>query len=408
MKKKNKYIWFVFIVLTNIFGLYKLIPFGSALYSLDFMFVMALILAFFLLLNSIYSRHGIFKKPLFYQIGCWLMVLTVVEVLYTFINFKQPIYYACKESLYYIIPIVLYFSVSQYSDKLEVNEILDIVVKVSIISSSVAIVVILIYSITGMNLFNIISNTENIRNGSVRFGVGSLVVFPAIVISVTKVMNKESNKLDCLNIFLGLIQVIFVNKTRANIIYMIMVILISILNTKKTNKLLRILIITVIICGGVIGFLSTESISAGMNTYINGDISIMARLEEIEFYLREFIKHPILGMGFLTGDKSVYNWQLVGGYNPAIYYYREDVGYVGFLNKFGVLGMIWLIYYFRLYFLRIKGDSLESKICRNLMVYLIISSISLNVMDPQRTMYLFIVLFIGEMAIKDKRKRECT
>lgn len=408
MDTGDKFVWLVFIILTNLFGLYKLIPLGSRLYSLDFMFAMEFIIAFFILLIVIYSEHGLIKKPIFGHVILGLTFLTIVEIVYTFFTFKQPIYYACKESLYYLIPVILYISMSQYSKKLSVDHVFDIIIKVSIISSLMAIIIFSIYSVLGVNILNVIDNTESVRNGTVRFGVGSLVVFPAIVISITKVMNNSSNKLDYLNIFLGLIQVVFINKTRANIIYIVMVILISILNTRKTNVLVKAFIFLVLFCGGLIAFLNSDTVSANINSYVNADMSIMARLEEIEYYFGQFLDHPILGMGFLTGDKAVNNWQLVGGNNPAIYYYREDVGYIGFLNKFGILGIIWFIYFIKSYFKRIKDNTLYSQICMNLSTYVIISSISLNIMDPQRTMYIFFVLFIGEIVINEKRRMNIT
>lgn len=403
----NILVWIVFIILTNMFGFYKVLPFGSKLYSLDFMFIMAFAFAICVLFYTFYKKHRI-KKPMFSYVILGLLLLTVVEVVYTYLVFKQPIYYALKESFYYCVPVILYVAMSQFSEKLSVDSVFEIMVKVSIISSTIAIVVFSIYTVFGINLLNAIEDIEYVRYGTVRFGIGGLIVYPAIIISVTKIINNSSSKYDYLNIFLGFIHVVFINKTRTNVVYLTIVILILCFNKIRISKLVKKIIFFTLLCIAIIAFLNLDTILMAVETFVKSDVSILARIEEIEYYFGQFLGRPLLGIGFLTGDKAVDNWQLIGGNNPLIYYYREDVGYIGFLNKFGVLGIIWFVYFFVTYFKFIKNNAVWSQYCMNIFLYLIISSISLNVMDPQRTMYIFIVLFMGEIVIDEKRRTNRT
>ena len=76
---------------------------------------------------------------------------------------------------------------------------------------------------------------------------------------------------------------------------------------------------------------------------LDSDVGINMRFETINFYMQQFYKHPVLGMGFIrssTTNTTLYGL-LYGCGQYAGYFYRDDVGIIGVINERGICGIIW-------------------------------------------------------------------
>ena len=69
---------------------------------------------------------------------------------------------------------------------------------------------------------------------------------------------------------------------------------------------------------------------------IEGGGSITGRLAMYAYYFNGFMQHPIMGQGFIKPINSALTTLLYGPYG---FYYLEDVGIVGCLFTFGLVGV---------------------------------------------------------------------
>lgn len=113
---------------------------------------------------------------------------------------------------------------------------------------------------------------------------------------------------------------------------------------RKQEKMISMAIILIIFFISIFCGILGEYIYA----IINENVGHQIRISAIEYYINQFCQHPILGMGVIDPLASNSLYQLVhGGVNKfggVGQYYLEDVGIVGYLNQFGIIGIIiWYI-----------------------------------------------------------------
>lgn len=393
------FILLIAICMTNFFGFYKFLPLGSTLYSVDFMFVCVTAISFIIILACTMNKHGKTSLNIQYRgLAIALICLVLFEIPYTYLQYHQPISQALKEGLYYVIPLLCYFAYSQFSRRGgREKEIFNIVVKVSIVASAVAVIAFILYTYFGVNFLRLTdASKENFRFGTIRFGVGAAFVHLGLIISLSRILHKAHSKLDIINIILGSIQIIFVNKTRTIMLYFVVVLLLAIVTERKVKKFWKILLYIASLLCLITVFLFSDQISLNLTDYFNADAGIAMRYNTIKFYMEQFFRKPIFGMGFLSASKDLAGWNLRFG--PAGYFYRDDVGIVGLINALGLFGLLWVVcFLLSLNKKRKHMDKMNSAIIRNMLIYFTITMINLSFMDNQRIMYVFwIMVFVDE------------
>ena len=229
------YICAVLLCLSDFLGFYKFLPLGSSLYKWDLIYAYILIFSIiFILLKAGKENVSFWTKKIKYSI-IGLMVLTLIEILLSSLNYKQSVFMLMKEASYNIVFAVMLYSFSIINFSFITKEWLcKKIVLFSVLSSFSAILFFVLYSAFS---FNPLQLSENVtRNGTIRFGIGTGIVILALIISFTKFLNKSATKLDVINILLGTIQIYYVNKTRSIILFLIILFCIIILKTKRTNN----------------------------------------------------------------------------------------------------------------------------------------------------------------------------
>ncbi|EOR23314.1 hypothetical protein A499_13316 [Niallia nealsonii AAU1] len=126
------------------------------------------------------------------------------------------------------------------------------------------------------------------------------------------------------------------------------------------------------------------------------DYSLSIRFEEISFYIGQLYENFFFGMGFIPFNVSSYTDFLLRG--PYAIYYKSDIGILGFLNIFGILGFLWLILlFFKIikiasYSVKVKGSLNKNYELLSLVIFVILSSLSLSIFDIQRIIAVPILL----------------
>jgi len=124
-------------------------------------------------------------------------------------------------------------------------------------------------------------------------------------------------------------------------------------------------------------------------SFTSGDrvASLNVRIEAINYYLSHAKDNGIFGIGFASDNQY---FLLNHGYSQTFQksaYYFDDVGVVGFLGKYGFLGYVYLLF---LLIDLIKNLVFSKEKLYSIVVIfsLLITSVSLIYLDPQRILFL--------------------
>lgn len=113
------------------------------------------------------------------------------------------------------------------------------------------------------------------------------------------------------------------------------------LSTKKIDIGFRLIGIFSIIFVILFASLKFDSIFSSISSYFEDDAGIMIRFKTIEYYWNHILEKPLFGYGFITANRQTATYSIMSGIGG--YYFRDDVGIVGFLDQFGFLGGVWFI-----------------------------------------------------------------
>ena len=84
------------------------------------------------------------------------------------------------------------------------------------------------------------------------------------------------------------------------------------------------------IIGGIV-----DQILLKFSVQNNGN-STLYRINEIEFYMKQFINNKLLGIGIISPEKIMQNFGLMYWQNHNY----EDIGIIGLLGLSGILGIV--------------------------------------------------------------------
>lgn len=392
------YLWCITIISANFFGLYNIVSKYTQIYFTDAMAILLILCScIYLGLHLSNDMLRIPKKRKIDRYAILFLLWIVLEILISYFKYSstQNMVSTIKESLYFIAPILVFYSVKKIIKNEEILDYyVDILIKVSLICSILAILALMIYTNTGKNMLGL--NTDDysfIRNGRGHFMVGSMVVVPATLFLWCRIITGELKIFGIITLLVNLFHIIYVGQTRMQIAIVLVVMVLSYLVVSKRSKKLKAAIIFFLIC--VLLLMGMQTINEYM-TELLGNNSVTYRLEGIYYYLGQIVKHPFFGMGFISSSNTKLSTLLFG---PLLRFFRTDVGLIGFVNCFGIVGGLWYLSYIN------YGSRLVIK-CKSRLsikmyeyvfsfaVFLILSSINLFPLDGYRMLYFSISMIL--------------
>lgn len=310
------------------------------------------------------------SKIAFFWICCVLVV-----TLYSLLANEEEIRYLFGEMrhyflLFFIFPIMYllfyYGSIDRFMKLITVCCVANVaVITVSVLS----------YSIVGRYLFQI--ETTGIRSGALysRSMLGSL--FPLVIIySLAKIFDERNNK-HIVPTILYLLIFIYIDQTRARMVYYAMTFIIMIfakkgLNIRKGLNILFLVVLSIfVIYSGIL-----NSFFNSFSVHSENKYSTLNRLEEIDYYFSVFKNNPLFGYGFIS--ERNYNYlHLKKG--PFLRCHPSDVGILGLLAEGGlILSIPYYVYLTRMIYVyrKISRDTKFQVFLIGLITYCVISSIT--------------------------------
>lgn len=391
------YIWLIIIISSSFFGFYNVLPKVIDAYFTDAIALLLILISLFFSLIYFIADKFRFSKNSIIDLFAWSFgIYVIVEVLISHFKYSssQDFTMTIKEAIVFIAPIIVYLQLRKNINNKEcLDYLISVMIKVSLICSIVAIMAFLLYQNAGLNILKQdVNGASFIRNNRGHFMVGSMVVLPATILLWSRIITSKRNIVNVIILLVNLFHIIYIGQTRMIIFITLLTMLISfVFSIKKSRTFKLLIIIPLLIC---FILLEIQDIYSNFETLM-GDNSVTYRLSGIDYYVKQLGDYPIFGMGFIS-TKNVELSHLL--YGPDHIFYRTDVGFIGFINCFGILGGIWyiaiLLYFIKLLMKKKPVNSLIYSYCFSIVLFIIFSSINLFPLDGFRIIYFPIIALL--------------
>lgn len=403
------YLFCLLLCTTQLLGLYVYLPVLGTLYPTDFSFLTLFLTAAVSLTHTALRTRRLRLSSRFLPLLSALCLLILVEIAVTRYNIRQPLRLIAREGFFYLVPPLCFLALIQYPEIRRADflpRFMGLIVLFSVLSSLVALCAFTLYSLWGVNLLQVELTREMFRYGTLRLRVHGIVLYTGLIISLTRLLRGQAGGMDALNLVLGLINVLFISKTRTVMLYLGLTFFWMMMTEKRVHPLFKLFSLFLIWLAVIAATAVSDRLIPAVREYAERDPGIMVRFRAIDHYMAQFRTYPLTGIGLLSSSKQIPGWELL--YGPRGQYYRSDVGAVGLINEFGLLGLFWVIWFLFGSFRRAGRSPLVlPRVVRSLVVYLTISMVNLSMMDPGRCMYIFLVCsFLETMPAESAGPRE--
>ena len=339
----------IVLLVISLFHFFAILRTSNVIYSADLVNVLVIFFTAFFVLFS--NGHILTNKYINHGYIAWIfftLILWGIQIIHSVIAYHKygQTFVQVLSVAYAMLSVFAFFPFSYYQEKVDNIDCLKKVIEyASVIAAVLNIFQVFLYNygITFLDLGTL--GLANQRNG-LRWGLGQYVVAISLMMSLFDAINLAEHRMQ--NVLLSalyLFDVIYAVKTRSLELYLIITIYFIIFfclkgfNARILLSIVGVAALLYLVYANVIGsFYGELAQDAGVNIRINA----------IAFYLKQFIEHPILGMGYIKASTAgTHLLELLRGplwFGTTRYYFRDDVGFIGLLNENGIIGAIWYIW----------------------------------------------------------------
>lgn len=298
---------------------------------------------------------------------------------------------------YYYWIILLYIPLSYLFIKN--HEYYDFFQKMMIIFGTLySLLLILEYLSLNFGLPNILVFNENTLvllsgNGNFRIARPADFIAFSTLYLLYNIYIKEHNKKFIICLMFNLFYIFVISQTR---IYMVAIsVIILVLLIQKRNIKNIIFINLPILLAGIIIFSYGNSLQKFYNSFVSGDRleSTTTRLQEFKFFSNQLFNNVVFGRGFVSSSNPEGNYLNFG---EGFIFNSSDIGLIGFLSVFGILGIIFLVLLIKKickgYIFLKKHKSKNFILYKIICIYSLFTLTSTFYFDIQRILYLPLLL----------------
>ena len=333
------------------------------------------------------------------RIAIYYICMYLLTFLISYLRYHDVGLKTFLSNYYYFGAILLYFPLKyMLKNQNDYNWFVQMIIWIGSIYAIYMIAAKFMYSYSGRIIFDQTAQYVQQRNGSLRLARPASFICISTIFSFTKWI-KNSNtgnrvsKRYLVLFIIGMFCLVWVTQTR---IYQVAFLVSCAFTLAKVfdNKKKLVLFLAIILCipifiGGVKEFYqSFYNVENIWGTEI--------RLSGYTYFLSHMFDNYLCGIGMVLGSSD--KLLLTGG-KIQYGYIVSDMGYCGFLGVFGILGVVLLFFLGRL-FLRTKGKIEQRNLVKaypevvSLPILFCIMTWSLSFADPQRCLYLPIILAV--------------
>lgn len=320
-------------------------------YLVEGSFNRTLLMAYFAIASVLFSWPYIrsFKeiKVILEFIAVWGVTLIATIVSYN--NTISDIYPEAIECLSILAAISVYVISKRENSILWIE---NVIILIGTIIATILVIQGLVLSPRGILIFKL---QYSIRLGGIRYVNSTEPILFAAIFAMTRLLENKKEKTRVIKygyiLVISTIELVFVAKTRTLIIMYFVSLIVMVWNAKNSSskmEFIRKTLFVVLICIGIVWALNTNIAKAYFDEYstsINTQYdTVSIRHDESNYAISLLKKNPIItlaGTGFISDRNTELNY--AGSTLKGI---RTDIGLLGFVNEFGILGFIWFIVLF--------------------------------------------------------------
>lgn len=234
---------------------------------------------------------------------------------------------------------------------------------------------------------------------------GFIKIFLPLLAHKCIIQNFKSCKIYLFSIFVMLTSVILIDQSRFYVIVILITIMIDfILANHRRIRLTNLVLGSVLFIGAL--FILYGKISSVFMSIQNNTGSLYARTGAIEYYISIYQSHKFLGIGVVNPSPASPFYSFVHGSTGI--YYTDDVGIIGFLVRFGLVGIIWLLCFLvHIIKIVIKTRGTDKYLSISLVTMFIICMFAQSYFDPGRIVALLFLCLTLEINYMRNEKIRC-
>lgn len=388
INKKNELKMTAFLLATSYSSLFWFadrIPVISKLYSSDVTNILTIIAALILISNKVIKIGKIRIPKDSTKVLYAVFLIFVTNIIYCIIRYGESPIHTIFKTYYLLTPIILTIALSMYiRTEDEYCYFMQILTKIIIF---IAILTLLQLFLGQKSIYFWNIQNSQFRYGSYRITVAVyLQAFCAIYLFNECLQYKRCR--DILGLSIIIASLSFGAKIRALILYLLIsfYFIYWIRSGKHLNiKKIRIFLFVAFLIGIAV------YIERGVIVSFFYEAGISVRFEAIRYYVNQWIRSPLFGQGNFRVANNIELNLLDRG--PFLNYYHDDVGIIGFLNYFGLVGIISLVYILLNLYKKIKKSRTNySFVARGSLIFVCLGFISMNIMDSARIAVLSLLI----------------
>lgn len=369
-----------------------------------------------LILNTRGKIHTSALRGTSSRIVQYYIAMYLITFLISWISYKVVTIQTFMSVYYYAFAILLYFPLKRMlKSEEDYRWLINTIIIIGTIYSVYMIISKGVYQLSGKIIFDTISQYMQFRNGSLRLArpanfvcISSVFCFTQYLKLSKKQKKSKNAAIKYLILFvIGMVCLLYVSQTRTYYVAFLFCCVMGLLSFYSSKKKV-ILICALMFCIPLfVPSLQTFTASFYSEENVWGT---EIRLSGYAYFLSHMFDNFLCGIGLVSGTS--YSSLLTGG-KDLYGYVITDMGYTGFLGVFGILGVILLIALFVLFLITYRSFKSAGLIYEYpevvcIPIFFIIITWSLSFADPQRSLYLPIILSVYGYFEKviDFRKRD--
>lgn len=297
-------------------------------------------------LRSIYGPdHLWFRRYIGLLCLCLLVMMIYSSIKYPQQDLFATLRQASPQFAMLAAPFFTYYCMKAK----QMNSLMKIMNFVSFLWYFILMIQSVYYLRTGTFLFDfssVFSDDVSMRNGGIKvslYGVGDIMILYNFVVLFCVNKCRLSEKVfSIIQFVLGLYCLLIIQQSRINSLVVVVCVL-SIALLKNQNKRRVILNIALIGIIFVIVFFSPQFSDFLQSFSLNSDMGVSTkyRLYSFGYFWDCFLKNPLFGNGFASGD-STQPYSYIEHSSLGIAYYNDD-GFVGLLANIGLMSVVTFI-----------------------------------------------------------------
>lgn len=280
------------------------------------------------------------------------LFLFFIQMIISLIRYNQSLAVTYDIASDYIVILILYPLVWFAKDKHSLEKIKKMIIVIGIIVGGILALQTLVFEPMGIKLINL---GYGQRLGGLRYVNSSEPIMVSALFSLSYLIGQKckfkERVLYVVSILVACIELFLVSKTKGVlVIFLVTAVIIIWFNHAENDKhiVVKRAISAITIITGMVWLFNTKLVSFYYQEYNELQNTqydtVSIRFDELDHAIKTLTNSPIdtvFGTGFISSENSKYSY-IVNGVSSGSFS-RTDIGVIGFIHEFGILGAIWLL-----------------------------------------------------------------